>query len=168
MTPLCTCFAQREVIFWVICAQHWVVVGGQCGLRRRALVQRSVLGFSTKKTERNIKHYFSPFCIPTAFYLTHTHTHTMCSAPMVKRHRRLWTTVFSPSLDIFKTVKRLRGIVSSVKVSETQRDSKRESERCRMTCKTKLKKGIHVWKHWGESQQVGDKGNGRGWPFCFW
>lgn len=44
-----TGFAEREVIFWVIRAQHRVGVCRQCRLGRRALVQRAVLGFSTKK-----------------------------------------------------------------------------------------------------------------------
>lgn len=48
-----TCFAEREVVFRVVRAQHRVVVCWQRRLRRRALVQRAVLGFSTKKNKKN-------------------------------------------------------------------------------------------------------------------
>lgn len=50
-----TCFAEREVVFRVVRAQHRVVVCWQRRLRRRALVQRAVLGFSTKKKKKKKK-----------------------------------------------------------------------------------------------------------------
>ena len=46
-----TCLAQGEVVPRVVHPQHRVVVGREGGLRRRALVQRTVLSFPVAEEE---------------------------------------------------------------------------------------------------------------------
>lgn len=60
-----TRFAEWKVVFGIVQPQHRVVVSGHPCLRRRTLIQRTVLGFPVQNTNMKIKGYFKLAPEPT-------------------------------------------------------------------------------------------------------
>lgn len=52
-----TCLAEWKVVFGIVESQHWVVVSGHPCLRRRTLIQWTVLGFPVENTNMKIEGY---------------------------------------------------------------------------------------------------------------